>query len=97
MPKPISEGKFQKQVIDFLDEHDYWHVKYWAGGKYTKSGIPDILACIEGEFWGIELKKESGVPSELQKYNLRKIKSNGGNAIVLRPSNFEDWKQQILG
>ncbi|HGO9409075.1 TPA: VRR-NUC domain-containing protein [Bacillus cereus] len=90
----MRESAFQKQVIKFLKEQDVWHVKYWAGSQYTKEGIPDILACIDGVFHGIELKTDVGVPSKLQLYNIRKIKDSGGEAYILRPKDFESWKER---
>jgi hypothetical protein len=36
-------------------------VKYWAGNQFTVNGIPDILACINGQFHGIELKTNTGI------------------------------------
>ncbi|KAB0446747.1 VRR-NUC domain-containing protein [Bacillus toyonensis] len=90
----MRESAFQKQVIKFLKEKDVWHVKYWAGSQYTKEGIPDILACIDGVFHGIELKTDVGVPSKLQLYNIRKINDSGGEAYILRPKGFESWKER---
>ncbi|PED44851.1 nuclease [Bacillus cereus] len=90
----MRESAFQKQVIKFLKEKDVWHVKYWAGSQYTKEGIPDILACIDRVFHGIELKTDVGVPSKLQLYNIRKINDSGGEAYILRPKDFESWKER---
>lgn len=42
----LSEGEFQKKVIKYLKDNDVWFVKYWGGSKFTKEGVPDILACI---------------------------------------------------
>ena len=90
----MRESVFQNKVIQFLKDNDVWYVKYWAGSKFTKEGIPDILACIDGTFHGIELKNETGTPSKLQLYNIRKIQESGGEAYVLRPQNYEDWKER---
>lgn len=53
-------------------------------------GTPDILMCISGVFVAIELKTNTGVLSELQKFNLQAIGSCGGIAIVVMPSNFDE-------
>lgn len=90
----MRESAFQSQVIQYLKNHHVWYVKYWAGSKFTKEGIPDILACIDGTFHGIELKNEIGQPSALQLYNIKKIKDAGGEAYILRPQNFEEWKSR---
>lgn len=70
-------------------------MKFFAN-SYTKSGIPDILACVNGYFVGIEVKAQNGKPSELQLYNVRKIREAGGFAIVLYPSGFSQFKDFIL-
>lgn len=78
----------------FLEEQGAWFVKFFAN-SYTKSGIPDILACVNGYFVGIEVKAQNGTPSELQLYNVRKIRKAGGFAMVLYPSGFEEFKRFI--
>lgn len=36
------------------------------GGMYGTAGIPDIIACINGHFYGFEVKTENGKPTKLQ-------------------------------
>lgn len=70
-------------------------MKYFAN-SFTKAGIPDILACVNGYFVGVEVKAQNGRPSELQLHNIKKIREAGGFAMVLYPSGFEKFKQFIL-
>lgn len=91
-----AEKLFENKIKKFLEEQGAWHIKYWAGSQFTKSGVPDILACINGYFVGIEVKAQNGKPSELQLYNIRKINEAGGFAFVLYPSGFEDFKQFVV-
>jgi Holliday junction resolvase len=93
----MTEAQFQKKVLEFLRAQNIWYVKYWGGWQFTKAGIPDILACVNGHFVGIELKTETGRLSKLQEYNLDRIKKTGGQAFILRPSNFEAFKDFIRG
>ena len=93
----MTETQFQRQVKEFLHSQNIWFVKYWAGGQFTKAGVPDILACVNGHFVGIELKTETGRTSKLQEYNLAKIRQSGGQALVLRPSGFKAFKDFIRG
>lgn len=79
----------------FLDSQGAWHVKFFAN-SYTKSGIPDILACVNGYFVGIEVKAQNGKPSELQLYNIKKIREAGGFAVILYPSAFDEFKKFII-
>lgn len=61
---------------------------------YGTAGIPDIIACVDGKFYGFEVKVGTGQPTELQKSTIRKIKNAGGIAIVVR--SVDDVKS-ILG
>ena len=90
-----QEKTFENKIKKFLEEEGAWFIKYWAGSQFTKSGIPDILACVNGYFVGIEVKGPNGKPSELQLYNINKIRKAGGFAMVLYPSAFERFKEFI--
>lgn len=91
-----AEKTFENKVKKFLDEQGAWYVKFFAN-SFTKSGIPDILACVNGYFVGVEVKAQNGRPSELQLYNIRKIREAGGFAVVLYPSGFNKFKEFIIG
>ena len=54
------------------------------GGMYGVAGIPDIIACIEGHFFGFEVKTDKGKPTVLQEATIRKILRCGGTAAVVR-------------
>lgn len=96
-----EEKNFENKVKDFLKEEGAWFVKYWSGNamngkKFTRDGVPDILACINGRFVGIEIKASSGKASELQLHNLKKINESGGYAILLYPDQWTLFKNFIL-
>ena len=54
------------------------------GGMYGVAGIPDIIACINGHFYGFEVKTDNGKPTKLQEATIRKILRAGGTALVVR-------------
>ena len=54
------------------------------GGMYGTAGIPDIIACINGHFFGFEVKTDIGKPTKLQEATIRKILAAGGTALVVR-------------
>ena len=54
------------------------------GGMYGTAGIPDIIACINGRFFGFEVKTAVGKPTKLQEATIRKILAAGGIALVVR-------------
>lgn len=90
------EKLFENKIKKFLEEQSCWFLKYWAGSQFTKSGIPDLLICCNGKFIAVEVKAENGRVAELQKWNIKKIQEAGGIAIVLYPSQFEEFKKLIL-
>lgn len=92
----MNEKQFENKVKKFLKENNCWYVKYWGGSHFTRAGIPDILACVNGRFVAIELKGSSGKPTELQKYNIKKINESNGVGIILYPKDFERFKRLIL-
>ena len=53
-------------------------------GMYGTAGIPDVICCYCGRFYGFEVKTETGEPTELQKATIRKIQKAGGVALVVR-------------
>ena len=89
-----QEKQFENQVKRFLKDNGAWFVKTWSNGIQRK-GIPDIIACVNGYFVGIELKAERGKPSELQLWNIAKIRESGGIGIVLYPDQFDMFKRII--
>lgn len=90
-----AEKVFENKIKKYLKDHGAYFLKYWAGAQFTKSGVPDILACVNGYFVGIEVKAQNGKPSELQLYNIRQIRKAGGLAYVIYPSGWERFKEII--
>lgn len=91
-----EEKTFENKVKEYLDSQECWYLKYWAGGGFTKSGIPDLLVCCSGHFLGVEIKASKGKPSLLQLRTLRQIEDAGGYGILLYPEYFEVFKNLIL-
>lgn len=73
-----------------------WYFKVWGGG-YQKSGIPDMIICVNGFFIAAELKGESGKPSELQKKNTVAINNSNGIGTILYPEGFDQFKSIVKG
>lgn len=71
-----------------------YYEKRW-GGAFTKSGLPDLHVCIHGHSIEVELKRETGKPSELQLFMLQQINEAGGRGILLYPKDFEMFQNLI--
>lgn len=90
-----AEKQFENQIKDFLRQlPNTWFFKYWAG-PYSKSGIPDIIACVNGNFVAIEVKASNGHPSALQERNIRLIHESNGYACIVYPKDFEKLKTEL--
>ena len=89
-----AEKNFENRLKKFLEDEGCWFVKFFANA-YTKRGIPDVLVCCNGYFVAVEVKAPNGKPSELQKYNIRKINECGGYGVILCPDQFDDFKHMI--
>ena len=90
----ITEKQLENKIKRFLAEQGAYYFKHF-GCKFSKAGVPDIVGVINSKFLGIEVKREDGKPSELQQYLLQKIQDCGGFAMLVRPSNFEEFKLKI--
>lgn len=73
-----------------------WFVKIWGGGM-QKEGIPDILMCVNGIFFSLELKSANGRPSDLQKKNTAMINASDGIGIILYPDGFAAFQNIVKG
>ena len=89
-----GEKNFENRLKRWLDSEGVWHVKFFAN-RNTRSGVPDILACVAGTFVGIEVKGPKGKPSPLQIYHCGKIAESGGIAVVVWPDDFDRLKELV--
>lgn len=71
-----------------------WYFKVWGGG-FQRSGIPDLIGCVNSYFFALELKAERGRPSELQRLNIDRLKESGAYARFLYPKDFDEFKEEL--
>ncbi len=96
-----SEKKFENKVKSWLRQlqkegQPIKFIKIWGGG-YQKAGIPDLICCINGIYFEVELKSSTGRPTELQKYNIKLTNAANGIGIILYPEGFEQFKAIVKG
>lgn len=82
------EAKVKAKVHTLLKNASAYAVNY-IGGAYAANGTPDILACLDGRFIGIEVKAAKGRVSALQLRSLGQIASAGGLALVVYEDHLE--------
>lgn len=88
------EAKVKNKVHKALAKRKAYAVNY-IGGLYANTGTPDVLACIDSRFIGIEVKAGKNKPTEIQISNLRKIHAAQGLALVINESNL-DYLEECL-
>jgi Holliday junction resolvase len=83
------EAKVKKKVRELLDKYDAYYFFPPANG-YGRAGIPDIIACLRGEFIAIEVKAGNNKPTALQLRELQLVKDAGGFAMVCYEENLPE-------
>ena len=73
------EGFEKDDICKYLDSIGAWYFRPYMAG-FGKSGVPDIIACIDGIFFGIEVKREGKGPTKRQQARIDEIKAAGGEA-----------------
>lgn len=89
------EGKVKKKVTSILKELGAYYF-YPVTGGYGRSGVPDIVCCLAGNFIGIECKAGDNKPTALQEKNMKEIQAAGGFAFVVNEDNI-DALERVLG
>jgi hypothetical protein len=75
------EGYEKKDTDRYLQGINAYVVKPTTGG-YGSSGHSDRICCIDGFFWGIEIKREGKDPTPLQELRMQEIRRAGGFATA---------------
>lgn len=80
----MKEKTLENKIKEHLKKNGHFHFKFFANAM-TKTGVPDIIACINGRFVGIEVKNPNGkgVISLLQQLTCNEINKQGGKAIIV--------------
>ena len=89
------EGKVKRRVTKILQQYGAYYFSPVTGG-FGRSGVPDIVACYQGVFVGIECKAGSNKPTALQFKNFEDIHANGGWVMVVNEETVEDVEAVLI-
>ena len=89
------EAKVKKKVVDQLKALGAYYF-YPVTGGYGASGVPDIVGCFRGKFFGIECKAGKNTTTALQDKNLNAIRAQGGAALVVNEENVDGVTSWLL-
>lgn len=81
---PEKESAIVRRIMDYLKCIPHCFCWKEHGGMYGTAGIPDIICCIDGDFFAFEVKTAVGRTTKLQDVTIRKIQESGGIAVVVR-------------
>jgi Holliday junction resolvase len=81
------EKKVKDKIVSVLKDEGVYYF-FPATHGYGRSGVPDIIACVNGRFLAIECKAGGGKLTALQVREIEHIRRCGGVAVV---ANEENW------
>lgn len=88
-----TEKATQKAVLDYLTAKGIFHWRQNSGAIKTRghfykfasiNGIPDIVAIVNGQFIGLEIKDIDGKQNDDQIEFQRLLEESGGKYYVIR-------------
>lgn len=88
------EKKVKDAVTKILKSYEAYYF-YPATGGFGRSGVPDIVACFNGRFIGIECKAGKNTTTALQDRELSKIDDAGGICMVVNETNINQVKEAL--
>jgi Holliday junction resolvase len=93
MPKEHKEQDIQSSIINYIKSIGGLPIKQNQIGIYAQAGVPDIIACINGKFVAIEVKRPGQKPKPIQEVFLNTINKCGG--IAFWADNLNIVKEKI--
>lgn len=88
------EAKVKKVVIAQLKQLGAYYF-YPVTGGYGQSGVPDVVGCYHGVFFGIECKAGKNKPTALQERELTAIEKAGGKTFITNEENIEALNEHL--
>lgn len=82
------EAKVKKKVVEILKGYGVYYF-FPATHGFGRSGVPDIVCCINGRFAAFEIKAGNNKPTALQEREIRRIQETKGIAAVVREDNID--------
>ena len=78
------EKEIENEIKAYIKERGGLCYKIHGGDLYQETGIPDLLCCWGGLFFGIEVKDPQGKPSAIQLAQGARIKKAKGHFIIAK-------------
>jgi len=88
------EGKVKAKVVRILKDEGVYYF-FPATGGYGRSGVPDIVCCVNGHFFAVECKAGKNKPTLLQVNEIESIRRAGGVAVVANEENWDEVRSLV--
>ena len=88
------EAKVKNKVVKLLKEAGVYYF-YASTHGFGRSGVPDLVCCLQGKFVGIECKAGKNKPTPLQEKEMAAIRAAGGTTLVVNEENINDVKELL--
>jgi hypothetical protein len=88
------EKRVKEKVVRVLKEESVYYF-FPATHGYGRSGVPDIISCVNGLFFAIECKAGSGKVTPLQASEIETIRRNNGVAVVVNEENWDMVRDMV--
>lgn len=88
------EKRVKTKVESILKAEDVYYF-FPATHGYGRSGVPDIIACVNGRFLAIECKAGRNKPTALQVREIESIRKAGGVAVVANEENWDEVRPLV--
>ena len=85
------ESTIQNRCVEMIRADGWWAEKIHVDAMQSR-GLPDVVACMAGTFYGIEFKRPRKKPTDMQKYHIGEIRKAGGRAGVIT----EVWQMSAV-
>ena len=89
------EKRVKEKVVKVLKEMGAYYFYPFTGG-YGRSGVPDIIGCYKGRFFGIECKAGKNKTTALQDREISLIHNAEGVAWVGNEENIDSVREVLL-
>jgi len=88
------EKRVKEKVVRVLKEEGVYYF-FPATHGYGRSGVPDIIICVNGLFLAVECKAGTNKPTSLQISEIEAIRRNNGVAVVVNEENWDMVRELI--
>lgn len=88
------EGLVKAKVVKLLKAAGVYYF-YASTHGFGRSGVPDLVCCLEGHFVAIECKAGKNKPTPLQEKEMSAIRASCGTTLVVNENNINDVQELI--